>query len=161
MKKIKLFGTRVPNLEKYYGIYGWHTRTYGLNILNSTFFPWKMATLIFSKKIHVDKLQTLFLCGKVTKAWHKKNLAEIFKIKKIKCWDLSMKEGNLFVLFVCHVEISQTMAPLAMFLVLLLESSQRVRVHWVSFIMLIMFWLIAISYSILNKILTKTSFRLK
>jgi len=40
-----------------------------------------------------------------------------------------MKEGNLFVLFVCHVEISQTMAPLAMFLVLLLESSQRVRVH--------------------------------
>jgi hypothetical protein len=38
--------------------------------------------------------------------------------------DISMKEGNLFVLFVCHLEISQTMAPLAMFLVLLLESSQ-------------------------------------
>jgi len=54
----------------------------------------------------------------------KKNLAEIFYNEKIKCWDLSMNEGVLFVLFVCHVEISQAMAPLAMFLVLLLESSQ-------------------------------------
>jgi hypothetical protein len=28
-----------------------------------------------------------------------------------------MKEGNLFVLFVCHFEISQIMAPIAMLLV--------------------------------------------
>jgi hypothetical protein len=30
-----------------------------------------------------------------------------------------MKEGNLFVYFVCHFEISQTIAPLTMFSVLL------------------------------------------
>jgi hypothetical protein len=33
--------------------------------------------------------------------------------------NLSVKEANLFVLFVCHVEISQTMVPSTMLLVLL------------------------------------------
>jgi hypothetical protein len=41
---------------------------------------------------------------------------------------------RLFVCFICHVEISETMAHIAMLLVLL-ESPQWVGVHWVGFIM--------------------------
>jgi hypothetical protein len=37
--------------------------------------------------------------------------------------NLPTKEGSLFVLFVCHVEISQTIVPLVALLVLL-ESPQ-------------------------------------
>ncbi len=48
--------------------------------------------------------------------------------------NLSMKEGSLFVLFVCHIKIFQTAAPLAT-LWSHLESPQCVGVHWVSFIM--------------------------
>jgi len=51
---------------------------------------------------------------------------------------LYMKENCLFVCFVSHVEISQTMVPPAMFLVML-ESPQQIKVHGVGFIM---FWFI-------------------
>jgi hypothetical protein len=44
-----------------------------------------------------------------------------------------MKENCLFC-FVCHVEISQTIVPLAMLLVTL-ENPQQIEVHGVGFIM--------------------------
>ncbi len=48
---------------------------------------------------------------------------------------ISICERKLFVCFVCHIEISQTMVPLIMLLVWL-ESPWLVRVHWGGLLML-------------------------
>jgi hypothetical protein len=48
---------------------------------------------------------------------------------------ISICEGKLFVCFVCHIEISQTMLPLIMLLIRL-ESPWLVRVHWGGLLML-------------------------
>ncbi len=68
------------------------------------------------------------------KIYHKK-----YHIYKRGCFGnkvpfVSIDESSLFICFVCHVEISQTTMPLAMLLVPL-ESTQRVGVHWVGFVM--------------------------
>jgi hypothetical protein len=66
------------------------------------------------------------------KSYHKK-----YHIYKRGCFGnkvpfISIYESSLFICFVCHVEISQTIVPLAMLLVPL-ESTQWMGVHWVGF----------------------------
>ncbi len=74
----------------------------------------------------------------------------------------SMKEGCLFVLFICHIETSQTMVPFVTLFVPL-ESSWWICVHQVGFVKLVSYcfdlqWR---SYWILNNLFMNNSFKSK